>query len=160
INVLGCVRVILAVLPKMQAGGKIMLVGSMGLLPLGILRAPPIGNYGYRMSKAALAAFGHALAHDLRDRGIAVAITSPGAVNTDMFRTVAAKVGAPKAALDRALSILDAGRLLRARMDELSVDRSPDFQRDPEGNPAIPAELLQRLQRAYAAQADIENYQH
>lgn len=42
------------------------------------------GQYGYRMSKAALNAAGVSLAHDLKPRGIAVVILHPGAVRTGM----------------------------------------------------------------------------
>lgn len=44
------------------------------------------GVYGYRMSKAALNMAGKSLAHDLRGRGVAVAILHPGMVKTDMIR--------------------------------------------------------------------------
>lgn len=42
------------------------------------------GSYGYRMSKSALNAAGVSLAHDLKSRGISVAIIHPGYVKTDM----------------------------------------------------------------------------
>lgn len=42
------------------------------------------GQYGYRMSKAAVNAAGVSLAHDLAPRGIAVALLHPGYVRTDM----------------------------------------------------------------------------
>jgi NAD(P)-dependent dehydrogenase (short-subunit alcohol dehydrogenase family) len=152
VNTLGCVRVVLALLPVMKRGSKIMLVSSMGLLPLGILGMRTVGNYGYRMSKAALVSFGHALANDVRDRGIAVALTSPGRVDTDMLRDVYAQGRTSKAAIDEALGVFEAGRMLRDRMDELTLDQSPAFQRDPQGNPAIPAGVLRQLQEANATQ--------
>ncbi|WP_157221098.1 SDR family NAD(P)-dependent oxidoreductase [Flavisphingomonas formosensis] len=145
VNVLGCIRTVLAMLPHMAEKGKIMLIGSMGLLPLGILRTAPISNYGYRMSKAALVSFGHALAHEIAPRGIAVAIVSPGAVDTDMLRTVAARSGALEAARSSARDIFEAGRILRDRMDRLTLDHSPAYDRDPEGNAAIPEEIRQSL---------------
>src|SRR2546423_655684 len=70
VNTLGCVRVVLTLLPRMGPGSKIVLMSSMGLVPLGVLGTKTVGNYGYRMSKAALVSFGHGLAHDVRDRGI------------------------------------------------------------------------------------------
>jgi NAD(P)-dependent dehydrogenase (short-subunit alcohol dehydrogenase family) len=152
VNTLGCVRVVLALLPRMNRGSKIVLVSSMGLLPLGILGIRTTGNYGYRMSKAALVSFGLGLAQDIRDRGIAVAITSPGRVDTDMLRDVFAQGRASKAAIDEAVSILDAGRMLRDRIDELTLEQSPAFQRDPEGNPAIPADIMRLLQDANSTQ--------
>lgn len=42
------------------------------------------GNYGYRMSKAALNMAGSCLAHELRDREIAVCLLHPGYVRTEM----------------------------------------------------------------------------
>jgi NAD(P)-dependent dehydrogenase (short-subunit alcohol dehydrogenase family) len=70
-----------ALVPRMRAGAKVALVtsrmGSMGDNGSG-------GQYGYRMSKAALNAAGVSLAVDLKPRGIAVVILHPGAVRTDM----------------------------------------------------------------------------
>lgn len=43
------------------------------------------GRYGYRMSKAALNIAGVSLAHDLKPRGVSVAILHPGLVGTDMI---------------------------------------------------------------------------
>jgi NAD(P)-dependent dehydrogenase (short-subunit alcohol dehydrogenase family) len=152
VNALGAVRTVLALLPSMREGSKIMLVSSMGVLPLGILGARTTGNYGYRMSKAALVSFGLALAHDVRDRGIAVAITSPGRVDTDMLRNVYAEGRTTKKAIETARGIDEVGRLFRDRMDELTLEASPSFQRDPEGAPAIPAEALKLLQEANSTQ--------
>ncbi len=42
------------------------------------------GNYGYRMSKAAANMAGVNLSHDLRPRGVAVALLHPGYVRTNM----------------------------------------------------------------------------
>jgi NAD(P)-dependent dehydrogenase (short-subunit alcohol dehydrogenase family) len=70
-----------ALLPRMRAGAKVALVtsrmGSMGDNGSG-------GQYGYRMSKAALNAAGVSLAMDLKPRGIAVVILHPGPVRTGM----------------------------------------------------------------------------
>lgn len=43
------------------------------------------GRYGYRMSKAALNIAGVSLAHDLKPKGVSVAILHPGLVGTDMI---------------------------------------------------------------------------
>lgn len=43
------------------------------------------GRYGYRMSKAALNIAGMSLSHDLKPRGVAVAILHPGLVGTEMI---------------------------------------------------------------------------
>ena len=81
VNTLGPLRVTLALLPRLGPGAKIALIsskaGSIGDRPSG-------GNYGYRMSKAALNAAGMSLARDLASSGIAVAILHPGYVRTDM----------------------------------------------------------------------------
>jgi len=70
-----------ALLPRMRAGAKVALVtsrmGSMGDNGSG-------GQYGYRMSKAALNAAGVSLAIDLKPQGIAVVILHPGPVRTGM----------------------------------------------------------------------------
>jgi NAD(P)-dependent dehydrogenase (short-subunit alcohol dehydrogenase family) len=81
VNTLGPLRVTSALLPRLRAGAKIVLVsskaGSIGDRPSG-------GNYGYRMSKAALNMAGANLAHDLASRGIHVAVLHPGFVRTEM----------------------------------------------------------------------------
>jgi NAD(P)-dependent dehydrogenase (short-subunit alcohol dehydrogenase family) len=68
-------------LPRLKEGTKIGLVssqmGSIGDNSTG-------GFYGYRMSKAALNMAGCSLAHDLKNRGIIVAILHPGYVKTRM----------------------------------------------------------------------------
>ncbi|MCC4273186.1 MAG: short-chain dehydrogenase [Marinomonas sp.] len=43
------------------------------------------GRYGYRMSKSALNIAGMSLSHDLKPRGVAVAILHPGLVGTEMI---------------------------------------------------------------------------
>ncbi len=44
------------------------------------------GSYGYRMSKAALNMAGRSLAHDLKEREIAVGLLHPGWVRTEMTK--------------------------------------------------------------------------
>jgi NAD(P)-dependent dehydrogenase (short-subunit alcohol dehydrogenase family) len=144
VNALGAVRVVLALLPKLQAGAKIVLISSGGLSPLNLLGNPSVGNYGYRMSKSALVSFGHGLARDVRERGIAVLITAPGAVNTDQLRQVYAQ-GRTSVVPETAADPLDIGRLLRERIDDLTLADSPVWQRTPTGEPAIPAELRAQL---------------
>lgn len=81
VNALGPLRIVHALRENLGAGSKIALItsrmGSIGDNTSG-------GSYGYRMSKAALNAAGVSLAHDLRARGIAVAILHPGYVRTEM----------------------------------------------------------------------------
>jgi len=81
VNALGPLRVSHALLPQMGPGAKIGIVTSR----MGSLSDNTSGSrYGYRMSKAAVNMAGVSLAHDLRDRGIAVALLHPGYVRTDM----------------------------------------------------------------------------
>jgi NAD(P)-dependent dehydrogenase (short-subunit alcohol dehydrogenase family) len=81
VNAIGPLRVTHALLPNLKAGSKIALMTSrMG----SIADNTSGGSYGYRMSKVALSMAGKSLAHDLKPRGIAVAILHPGLVQTRM----------------------------------------------------------------------------
>jgi len=73
------------------------------------------GRYGYRMSKAALNIAGVSLAHDLKPRGVAVALLHPGLVGTEMIG------GHGDITPDQA-----AGRLAQ-RIDELTLETSGTF---------------------------------
>ncbi|MBK8482675.1 MAG: SDR family oxidoreductase [Proteobacteria bacterium] len=112
VNALGALRVTSALLDRLGPGAKIALIssrmGSIGDNASG-------GSYGYRMSKAALNMAGVSLAHDLRPRGIAVAILHPGYVRTAMTGGKG-WVDAPAAAEG----------LLR-RCDELTLESSGGF---------------------------------
>ena len=81
INTLAPLRVTKAILPKMEKGSKVAIVssrvGSMADNGSG-------GNYGYRMSKAAVNMAGVNLSHDLKPLGIAVVLLHPGYVRTGM----------------------------------------------------------------------------
>ena len=81
VNAMGPLRVSHALLSQMGPGSKIGIVTSR----MGSISDNSSGSrYGYRMSKAAVNIAGVSLAHDLRDRGIAVALLHPGYVRTDM----------------------------------------------------------------------------
>ncbi|NEQ97941.1 MAG: SDR family oxidoreductase [Cyanothece sp. SIO2G6] len=81
VNALGALRLTAALLPQIPAGGKVVLMTSR----MGSIEDNTSGrSYGYRMSKVALSMAGKSLAHDLRDRHIAVAILHPGLVQTRM----------------------------------------------------------------------------
>ncbi|MZR63229.1 SDR family oxidoreductase [Alcanivorax sp. DP30] len=81
VNTLGPLRVTLGLLDNLHAGSKVGLMTSrMG----SIADNTSGGKYGYRISKAGLNAAGKSLAHDLKPKGIAVAILHPGWVQTDM----------------------------------------------------------------------------
>jgi NAD(P)-dependent dehydrogenase (short-subunit alcohol dehydrogenase family) len=111
-NALGPVRVTEALLPNLKSGAKVAIVtsrsGSIG-------DNGSSGNYGYRMSKAAVNMAGVNLALDLKGRGIAVAILHPGMVRTGM--------GSSPQAVEPA----DSARRLMARIDELTLDRTGKF---------------------------------
>ena len=81
VNALGPLRVTHALKDNLIEGSKVGVVtsrvGSMDDNSSG-------GNYGYRMSKAAANMAGVNLSHDLRPRGIAVALLHPGYVRTNM----------------------------------------------------------------------------
>jgi NAD(P)-dependent dehydrogenase (short-subunit alcohol dehydrogenase family) len=135
VNALGAVRTVLALLPTLHDGSKIMLV-SIGGNALNRGTMPSPGNYGYRMSKAALTSFGHGLARAVRDRGIAVVLSSPGAVDTDMLRAVAA-AGRSTFVPENAAKPLDVARMFRDRIDELTIEDSPAWQANPAGDPVV-----------------------
>jgi NAD(P)-dependent dehydrogenase (short-subunit alcohol dehydrogenase family) len=144
VNALGSVRVILALLPKLREGSKVVMITTGGLATLNF-RAASKGNYGYRMSKAALVSFGQGLARDVRERGISVALMSPGAVDTELLQQVFAEGRTTQAVMDVARDIYTVGRLLRERIDELTLEKSPAWQRSPLGELAIPEELATQL---------------
>lgn len=101
-----------ALLSRMRAGAKVALVtsrmGSMGDNGSG-------GQYGYRMSKAALNAAGVSLAIDLKPLGIAVVILHPGPVRTGMTGG------------QGAIDADEAVRGLLRRIDELEVETTGRF---------------------------------
>lgn len=112
VNALGPLRVTARLAGHLREGAKVALVTSrMG----SIADNTSGGRYGYRMSKAALNIAGVSLAHDLRSRGVAVALLHPGFVRTDMTGH-AGLVDAPEAA---------AG--LIARIDALTLATSGGF---------------------------------
>jgi NAD(P)-dependent dehydrogenase (short-subunit alcohol dehydrogenase family) len=135
VNAIGAVRTVLALLPTLHAGSKIMLV-SIGVMALNRGPVPSTGNYGYRMSKAALTSFGHGLARALRDRGIAVVLSSPGPVDTDMLRKVAEQ-GRSTFDPNEAPKPIEVARLFRDRIDELGLEDSPAWQAGPTGDPVV-----------------------
>lgn len=112
INAVAPLLVTEALLPKLVEGAKVALItsrmGSMSDNSSG-------GQYGYRMSKAALNAAGVSLAQDLKPKGIAVALLHPGFVQTEMvdFNGDVAPVVAAK-------------RLV-SRIDNLTLDNSGQF---------------------------------
>lgn len=112
VNALGPLRVTVALRERLKRGSKVALVTSrMG----SIEDNSSGGEYGYRMSKAALNMAGKSLAIDLKASGVAVALLHPGMVRTEM-------VGAYGQ-----VEPADAARGLLARLDELTLETSGGF---------------------------------
>ncbi|PSN08485.1 short-chain dehydrogenase [filamentous cyanobacterium CCT1] len=113
VNAIGPLRVTKALLPNLSSGSKVALMTSrMG----SIADNTSGGSYGYRMSKVALSMAGKSLAHDLKPRGIAVAILHPGLVETRM-------TGFTKSGITPA----EAVKGLLARIDDLTQETSGTF---------------------------------
>ena len=81
INALAPIRLTRALNERLAPGAKLAIITSR----MGSIADNDSGGYfGYRMSKAAVNIAGVNLAHELRPRGIAVALLHPGYVRTDM----------------------------------------------------------------------------
>lgn len=81
-NALAPLLITEALLDNLASGAKVALITSrMG----SVADNTSGGRYGYRMSKAALNIAGMSLSHDLKPRGVAVAILHPGLVGTEMI---------------------------------------------------------------------------
>ena len=111
VNTLGPLRVTAALLPNLARGSKVAIVtslmGSMGDNGSG-------GYYGYRISKAGVNMVAVNLAHDLRSRGIAIAVLHPGLVATDMTEGMG-------------VAPAEAARGLIERIDDLTLGNSGGF---------------------------------
>ena len=111
VNSLGPLRVTEALANNIVEGGKVGIVSSrVG----SIADNGSGGNYGYRASKAAVNQIGMNLSHQLRPRGIAVALLHPGLVATTM--TGGQGIDPAKAAS----GLID-------RIDELTLETSGHF---------------------------------
>ncbi|NDY94419.1 SDR family oxidoreductase [Wenzhouxiangella limi] len=113
VNSLAPLRVTRALLGNLLDGGKVVIITSrMG----SIADNTSGGSYGYRMSKAAVNTAGVSLAHELKDRQIAVGLLHPGYVRTGMTRHTG-HVDPDEAAAN-----------LIKRIDELSLDNTGSFR--------------------------------
>jgi NAD(P)-dependent dehydrogenase (short-subunit alcohol dehydrogenase family) len=113
VNALAPLQLSLALRAQLAATkGKLMHVTS-GLSSIGEENSG--GNYGYRMSKAALNMMSRTLATDLRADGIASSVVDPGWVKTDMGGS-----NAPTEVADSARGIL-------VQFDKLSLENSGHF---------------------------------
>ena len=113
VNAIAPLRLTSALLPNLTSGSKVILMtsrmGSIGDNTSG-------GSYGYRMSKVALSMAGKSLAHDLKSRGIAVAILHPGLVKTRMTNFT-----------DSGITTETSVKGLLARIEELNLDNTGTF---------------------------------
>ncbi|MBD3886531.1 SDR family oxidoreductase [Phormidium tenue FACHB-886] len=113
VNALGALRATHALLPNLKTGSKIVLMTSR----MGSIADNTSGSsYGYRMSKVALSMAGKSLAHDLKGRGIAVAILHPGLVQTRMTNFTTGGI-TPEESV----------KGLLARIDELTLETTGTF---------------------------------
>lgn len=111
VNAVSQLRMAEAFVDRMPGGAKLALITSL----MGSMTDNGSGgSYGYRMSKAALNAAGVSLSHDLRGRGIAVAILHPGMVATEMTG-------------GRGITVEESARGLLERIEALNLDNSGSF---------------------------------
>jgi NAD(P)-dependent dehydrogenase (short-subunit alcohol dehydrogenase family) len=111
VNALGPLRVTRALLPNLGVGSKVAIITSrMG----SIADNGSGGYYGYRMSKAAVNMAGVSLAHDLRERGIAVLLLHPGMVATEMTG-------------QHGIPVEESAANLIARIESLGLEHSGSF---------------------------------
>ncbi|MGH8596672.1 MAG: SDR family oxidoreductase [Gammaproteobacteria bacterium] len=120
VNALGPLRVTQALLSALCEGAKIGIitsrVGSLGENQSG-------GLYGYRMSKAAANMATICLAHDVKQRGIAVMALHPGSVLTAMTRALT-----DQRSVGNFVEPAIAAQGLIARLDELNLATSGTFR--------------------------------
>ena len=113
VNTLGPLRLTQALLPNLKKGSKVAIMTSrMG----SIEDNTSGGTYGYRMSKTAVSMAGKSLSHDLKSKGIAVAILHPGLVSTGMTNFN-----------DSGISPTESVKGLVARIDQLTLDTTGTF---------------------------------
>jgi NAD(P)-dependent dehydrogenase (short-subunit alcohol dehydrogenase family) len=112
VNALGPLRITAALAPRLVSGAKVALITSR----MGSVADNSSGSYyGYRMSKAALNMAGVSMAHDLKRRGVAVAILHPGFVRTEMTNN------------NGSVEPAEAAKGLLERIDALTLETSGGF---------------------------------
>ncbi len=113
VNALAPLRVTRALLDHLEDGARVIIITSrMG----SIADNTSGGQYAYRMSKAAVNTAGVSLAHELRDRRIAVGLLHPGYVRTGMTGNTG-HIDADEAAAN-----------LIQRIEELSLETTGSFR--------------------------------
>jgi len=112
VNTLGPLRVVKALLDNLSNDAKVVIVTSR----VGSIEDNGSGgNYGYRMSKAAVNMAGANLALDLEPRGIAVLLIHPGLVATNMTDS-------------KGIEPAEAAKGIIARTDELTLAETGTFR--------------------------------
>ncbi|TMP77454.1 short-chain dehydrogenase [Pseudoalteromonas phenolica] len=112
INAVAPVRVTHALQTNLSSGSKVAMITSR----MGSIADNGSGAYiGYRMSKAALNAAGVSLAHELKPKGVAIALLHPGFVQTQMVN-FAGDIS-PQVAAERLIQ----------RIEELNLDNTGSF---------------------------------
>ena len=111
VNALGPLRVTEALAGNLKDGAKVAIVSSR----VGSIEDNGSGgNWGYRASKTAVNMIGTNLMHELKPRGISVALLHPGLVATDMTG-------------QQGVTPEDSARGLLQRIDELNLENSGGF---------------------------------
>ena len=111
VNALGPLRVTEALSANLHEGAKVAIISSR----VGSIEDNSSGgNWGYRTSKAAVNMIGTNLMHELKPRGIAVALLHPGLVATDMTGGHGIETSASASGLIQ-------------RIDELSLENTGGF---------------------------------
>ena len=111
VNALGPLRVTEALLGNLHEGSKVAIVTSR----VGSIADNSSGGYyGYRASKTAVNMIGTNLMHDLKPRGIAVALLHPGLVATEMTG-------------GQGISPADSAKGLIERIDGLNMSNTGSF---------------------------------
>lgn len=111
VNTLGPLRVTEALRDNLDEGSKVAIVSSR----VGSIDDNSSGNYyGYRASKTAVNQIGTNLMHELKPRGIAVAILHPGLVATEMTN-------------GQGITPEESAKGLIQRIDDLTIESSGGF---------------------------------
>lgn len=111
VNTLAPLRVTEAISHRLHEGSKVAIVTSR----VGSIEDNGSGGYwGYRTSKTAVNMIGTNLMHELKPRGIAVALLHPGLVATDMTG-------------GRGIAPSDSAKGLIERIDELNIENTGRF---------------------------------
>ncbi len=95
-------------LPLMNGGGSIILVGSA----MHVMGIP--GHTAYAATKAALRSYARTWAAEFKSRGIRVNTLSPGVTDTPMLDSQSAGVGKRESVVDMYLNMIPIGRLAQA----------------------------------------------